>query len=79
MQHSSMLIKAILIILISVPVSAADVPDNKAVQGNVASDSPDTGNPLKVGMKAVNFGSNPTSVSNADRTDWYANRVLESN
>lgn len=43
--------------------------------GNVAHDAADSGNPVKVGMKAVAHGSNPTAVAASDRTDWYANRA----
>lgn len=42
--------------------------------GNIAHDGVDTANPLKVGMRAVSIGSNPTDVSAADRTDWLAMR-----
>ena len=42
--------------------------------GNVAHDGVDSGNPVKVGMRAVNHGATPTAVAAADRTDWLANR-----
>jgi hypothetical protein len=42
--------------------------------GNVAHDAADSGNPIKVGAKAVAFGATPTAVAAADRTDLYANR-----
>lgn len=42
--------------------------------GNVAHDGIDSGNPLKIGFKAVAHGANPTAVAAADRTDAYANR-----
>lgn len=42
--------------------------------GNVAHDGADSGNPIKVGAKAIAHGSNPTAVAAADRTDLYANR-----
>jgi len=78
MQPSSMLTKLILAgvvgFFLTTPVYAADVQGNP-VSGNVAHDSQDLGKPVKVGMKAVNFGANPTSVTSADRTDWYANRA----
>jgi len=50
---------------------------NAAMQitGDEASDAVDAGNPVKVGMKAIAFGANPTEVAAADRTDWYANRA----
>lgn len=42
---------------------------NKIV-GNVAHDRVDVGNPVKVGGKAVEYGTNPTSVAANDRTNW---------
>jgi len=42
--------------------------------GNVAHDAVDSGNPNKIGYKAIAHGSNPTAVAAADRTDAYANR-----
>lgn len=44
-------------------------------EGTIAHDGVDSGNPVKVGAKAVAFGSNPTGVAAADRTDLYANRA----
>lgn len=46
---------------------------NAQVVGNIAHDSADSGNPVKVGAKALSYGTNPTGVSNNDRTDVYAN------
>lgn len=43
-------------------------------QGTIAHDAVDSGNPHKMGGKAVAHGSNPTAVAAADRTDWYFNR-----
>ena len=43
-------------------------------RGNVAHDAVDSGNPVKIGLKAVAHSSNPTAVAAGDRTDWYANR-----
>lgn len=45
------------------------------VEGNVAHDEVDSGNPVKLGAKAVAHGSNPAAVAAADRTDLYANRA----
>lgn len=42
--------------------------------GNIAHDGIDSGNPLKLGAKAIAHGANPTAVAAADRTDLYANR-----
>ncbi len=43
------------------------------VGGNVAHDAADSGNPVKIGAKAISYGANPTAVAAADRTDVYAN------
>lgn len=40
--------------------------------GNVAHDAADSGNPLKLGAKAVNSLDDATMVASADRTDLYA-------
>jgi hypothetical protein len=45
------------------------------IEGNVAHDEVDSGLPLKLGMRAIAHGTNPTAVSAADRTDWFANRA----
>lgn len=50
------------------------VTDGLNVEGDVAHDGADSGNPVKQGAKAVAHGSNPTAVAAADRTDLYANR-----
>ena len=39
--------------------------------GNVAHDAVDSGNPVKVGVKAISFGADPTAVGTADRTHMY--------
>lgn len=39
----------------------------------VEHDAVDSGNPQKIGMKAIAHGSNPTAVSASDRTNWYSN------
>jgi hypothetical protein len=43
--------------------------------GDIAHDSPDSGNPVKVGARAIAHGTNPTAVTAADRTDLLANRA----
>ena len=43
--------------------------------GDVAHDTADSGAPVKVGMRAIAHGTNPTAVAAADRTDWLANRA----
>jgi len=47
---------------------------NAQTVGNIAHDGVDSGNPLKIGGKAIAHGSNPTAVAAGDRTDLYANR-----
>lgn len=42
--------------------------------GNNAHDVADSGNPIKIGAKAIAHGTNPTQVAEADRTNLYANR-----
>ncbi|MCA9187354.1 MAG: hypothetical protein KDA99_17120, partial [Planctomycetales bacterium] len=39
---------------------------------SVAHDSADSGNPHKIGMKAIAHSSNPTAVAVNDRTNWFA-------
>jgi hypothetical protein len=47
---------------------------NAQVVGNVAHDATDSGNPVKIGAKAIAHGANPAAVLAAERTDLYANR-----
>lgn len=54
---------------------ATDLKGNALVVGNLPHDAVDAGNPMKIGMRAVNGGTNPTAVAAADRTDWLANRA----
>lgn len=42
--------------------------------GDAPHDDADTGNPVKIGYKAVAHGANPTAVAAGDRTNAYANR-----
>lgn len=44
------------------------------VQGDVAHDAVDSGNPVKVGYKAKNYGSLPTAVADADRAGGYSDK-----
>jgi hypothetical protein len=44
------------------------------VFGNVAHDAADSGNPLKLGVRAFAHGAAPTAVAADERTDWLANR-----
>lgn len=48
--------------------------DGASVSGDVAHDSPDAGEPVKIGAKAIAHGANPTAVTADDRTNLYANR-----
>ena len=48
--------------------------DGASVSGDVAHDTADAGEPVKVGFKAIAHGANPTAVTADDRTNWYANR-----
>lgn len=57
----------------TLPVSLTSVPTH-GVAGDVAHDSADSGNPIKVGGRSVAHGANPTATSAADRTDWLFNR-----
>lgn len=56
-------------------VRATSIDSTVSVQGNVANDSGDSGNPVKVGMKAVDLGATPTAVTSDDRVNWNANRA----
>lgn len=49
--------------------------DGASVSGDVAHDSADAGEPVKIGAKAIAFGTNPTAVAANDRTNLYANRA----
>lgn len=55
---------------------ANDSTGTMAVYGDVAHDAIDSGgkNPVKIGGYATNFGTNPTTVGNGDRTHINANR-----
>ena len=59
----------------SLPVVIASDQASIPTAGNVAHDAVDSGNPTKVGGKAIAHGTNPTAVAAADRTDWYFNRA----
>lgn len=45
------------------------------VGSSLAHDAADSGGPVKIGMRAIAHGTNPTAVAAADRTDWLANRA----
>lgn len=45
------------------------------VQGGLAHDDVDAGNPMLAGFRAIAHGTNPTAVAAADRTVGYANRA----
>lgn len=48
--------------------------DGASVSGDVAHDTADAGEPVKLGHKAIDLGANPTDVAANDRTNWYAMR-----
>lgn len=48
---------------------------NAEVQGDAAHDAPISGNPVRVGARAIAHGTNPTAVAAGDATDIYANRA----
>jgi hypothetical protein len=52
-----------------------DVTRMPGVAGDVAHDAADSGNPIKMGARAIAHGANPTAVAAADRTDLLANRA----
>lgn len=54
---------------------ASDTTGLLDVEGTVAHDGVDSGNPIKLGARAIAHGTNPTAVAAADRTDLYANRA----
>ena len=56
-------------------VNIGAAPATLTSQGTVAHDAADSGNPVKVGAKALAYGTNPTGVTANDRTDLYANRA----
>lgn len=57
-------------------VTASSSPANPfQVVGNVAHDSSDSGNPVKIGGKAIDLGANPSDVTANDRTNAYFTRA----
>jgi hypothetical protein len=59
----------------SVPVTVASDQSALQVVGSIAHDGVDSGNPVKVGFRAVDLGATPTAVATADRTDALATRA----
>lgn len=53
---------------------ATDTEGNIRIVGNRDHDAVDAGEPVKVGMKAVDFGADPTEVAALDRVDALATR-----
>lgn len=49
--------------------------DGASISGDVAHDTADAGEPVKIGAKAIAHGTNPTAVTADDRTNLYANRA----
>jgi hypothetical protein len=56
-------------------VAVSAVSGSVTVAGDIAHSATDSGNPVKVGMRALAHGTNPTAVDAAERTDWLANRA----
>lgn len=54
---------------------ASDSTGQLIALGNVAHDGVDSGNPVKIGGRAVAHSANPTAVAAADRTDLLTNRA----
>lgn len=48
--------------------------DGASVSGDVAHDTADAGEPVKMGAKAIAHGADPTAVAANDRTNLHANR-----
>jgi hypothetical protein len=55
-------------------IGDVDVLTLPGVAGDVAHSVADSGNPLKLGAKAIAFGANPTEVDADERTNLYAQR-----
>lgn len=60
---------------LQVDVITSPSTTDQEVVGNIAHDGVDSGNPVKVGLRALAHGTNPTAVAAADRTDWLASRA----
>lgn len=52
-----------------------DTTTGTYVGGAIAHDGVDSGNPVKIGYRAIAHGSNPTAVAAADRSDALCNRA----
>jgi len=48
--------------------------DGASISGDIAHDTADAGEPVKIGYKAIAHGANPTAVAANDRSDSYSNR-----
>lgn len=53
---------------------ADQVRPDAIVTGSVAHDGADADPPVKLGLKTIAHGTNPSQVAAADVSDWYANR-----
>lgn len=58
----------------AIPISAASLPTH-GVAGDVAHGATDSGNPVKVGYRAVAHSANPTAVTAGQRSDALCNRA----
>lgn len=57
--------------VVSMPTGASAAQ----LQGDVAHDAANSGNPVQVGLEAIAHGANPSAVAAGDRTKAYANRA----
>lgn len=58
-----------------VDIGDVDVTTLPGVAGDVAHDAADSGNPVKIGSKAIAYGTDLTEVAANDRADHYANTM----
>ena len=55
--------------------TGARLVEVEGLESDPPHDDPDSGNPVKIGGRAVSFGATPTAVAAADRTNFYATRA----
>jgi hypothetical protein len=56
-------------------LTATTTPGGLKIDGSLAHDAVESGNPILNGALAIAHGTNPTAVAAADRTSLYANRA----
>jgi hypothetical protein len=61
----------------SIPTGSNNIGtvDGSNIEGDVAHDGVNSGNPVQIGREAIAHGSNPTAVAAGNRTKLYANRA----